>query len=109
MLTHGKGKRAITALYTALQALDVNRAPQSKLKWERALNKELSIKQWEMAMEQTKRVSRNARLKFTHFNYLHLTYLTPHRLTECSQGRSQTVQDAAILMQLLFIWYGTIH
>ena len=65
ILTHGKGKRAVTVLYGALQELDDKQAPHSSLKWEMALGVDLSIKQWQMAMEQTRRVSRNALLKFT--------------------------------------------
>ena len=41
-------------------------------------------------MEQTKRVSRIARLMFTHFNYLHHTYLTPHRLHRMFPGVAPT-------------------
>ncbi|KAJ1104348.1 hypothetical protein NDU88_001760 [Pleurodeles waltl] len=41
---------------------------------------ELTDQQWTMALAQVRHVSRNARLKCTHFNYVHQTYLSPHRL-----------------------------
>ena len=88
MLTHGRGRHAITALYRALHQIKADQTKPSWSRWKTAQGHDLSDKQWDMSLEMTKRVSRNARLKFTQFNYVHHTYLTPQRLHNMFPGVS---------------------
>ncbi|XP_069076674.1 uncharacterized protein [Pleurodeles waltl] len=53
---------------------------QAKARWETALRSPLNACTWTMALTTTREVSWNARFRFTQFNYLHQTYLTPVRI-----------------------------
>ena len=80
-LSHGLGGHAVTNLYKALRGSQAYRQLAIKDKWDKeGTNENITLAQWETALTYVKRVSRNARLKYTQFNYLHQTYLTPHRL-----------------------------
>ena len=57
-----------------------------KLKWEAVLGRDLTKTEWVKTLSYPQKVSRNTRLKYIQFNYLHQTYLTPSRITTIYGG-----------------------
>ena len=81
MLLMGTGRHIITWLYKVLNGM-VHKLPlRAKTNWETDMGDSISEEEWVQALEQIKKISCNTRLKFTHFNYVHQTYLSPYRIT----------------------------
>ena len=57
-----------------------------KRKWEEALGKEIPDEDWVRILEYPQKISRNTRLKYLQFNYVHQTYLTPSKITAIYGG-----------------------
>lgn len=52
-----------------------------RLRWEEDFGRALHDREWLLALEHHKKVSRNQRFKNVQFNVLHRAYLTPARQT----------------------------
>mgnify|MGYP002804980881 CR=1 FL=1 len=63
------GRHVVTVLYKALNVAHVTKQLAVKAKWDVGLREEIPAKLWEKAMTLVKQVSRNARLKYTQFNF----------------------------------------
>ena len=59
--------------------------------------REFRGKEWKQDLENVHQVSRNTRYKYTQFNYLHTTYLTPHRLNIMMQVDNLRCPRCALL------------
>ena len=86
MLIMGSGRHLITWLYRALNGLVHKPRLASRTSWEMDMELQLTDGEWDQSLEQIKKISRNTRLKFTHFNYVHQTYLSPIRITRMFGG-----------------------
>ena len=106
MLTHGAGKHAVTVLYRALNVSHKTTTLRAKMKWEEELGEVIEDDQWTRALAYVKQVSRNARLKYTQFNYLHRTYFTLHRLhamfPEVSPKCPRCTEDDATFLHMVW-------
>ena len=63
------------------------RAPRKR--WEKDLGKTFTDKEWEECLGMVKKISRNTRLKFTQFNYIHQAYLDPAKITRMFGGTNR--------------------
>ncbi|KAJ1198840.1 hypothetical protein NDU88_002679 [Pleurodeles waltl] len=78
--TIGNSKCIITTLYKALLEGICTTLPNVKARWDAVLPTPLSQETWITALTTIKSVSRNPRLRYTQFNYLHQSYLSPARI-----------------------------
>lgn len=60
--------------------------PVLREKWERILSKTLTDAEWRHVLESPKKIPRNTHLKYLQFNYVHMTYMTPHRIQAAFGG-----------------------
>ncbi|KAJ1105971.1 hypothetical protein NDU88_003374, partial [Pleurodeles waltl] len=58
--------------------------------WEGTVGRELTDSEWKKILAYPRMVSRNTRLRYLQYNYLHRTYLTPHRLFRIYGGSPAT-------------------
>ena len=82
-------------LYGALT--DMVRKPiyQARAKWEAVIERRIEDKPWETVQAYSQTISRNTRLKYIQFNYLHQTYLTPKRITRIYGGEPRNCPRCA--------------
>ncbi|KAJ1218898.1 hypothetical protein NDU88_006469, partial [Pleurodeles waltl] len=80
LLTLGEESHLITKIYRAQveAALDPLRSLRGR--WEGTIGRELTDSEWKRILAYPRKISRNTRLRYIQYNYLHRTYLTPHRL-----------------------------
>ena len=90
ILTMGRGRHLITWLYKALIDMKYRCPGASRSRWERDLGLQLEDKEWTSSLEHIKKVSRNSRLKYTQFNYVHQCYLDPSKITRIFGGPART-------------------
>ena len=64
--------------------------PALRMRWDADLEAPLTDRKWSQALCHAKEISRNMRLRFTQINYLHRTYLTPHRIAKMYAGAGAT-------------------
>ena len=86
ILSQDNSKNTITNLYIALQSDATPALADLREHWSADISSPLSDVQWDQALHHVKEVSRNMRLRFTQINYLHRTYLTPHRIAKMYPG-----------------------
>ena len=96
LLTWGKGSHLVKWLYKALADMIRKLLTNIKLKWEALLNRAMTDKEWSGALMYPQKISRNTRLKYIQFNYLHQTYLTPKRITAIYGGAQRTCPRCAL-------------
>ncbi|KAJ1129535.1 hypothetical protein NDU88_007903 [Pleurodeles waltl] len=80
ILTVDNTKGIITKLYKLLLAEACSDLTQAKTRWDAVLPSLLPQKTWAAALSMIKNVSRNTRLRYTQFNYIHHSYLSPARI-----------------------------
>ncbi|KAJ1172958.1 hypothetical protein NDU88_004800 [Pleurodeles waltl] len=77
----GKGCISITWLARAFAHATQDSFAATRREWERDLDKEFMVKEWETAIEYPRRVSRNAKFQYIQHNILHRAYLKPATLS----------------------------
>ena len=77
-----------------------------KEKWEEAIGMDITDEDWSRALGYPQKISRNTRLKYLQFNYLHQTYLTPEKSQQYMEGIGGIVLGAGQRRRTLFIWFG---
>ena len=82
ILSQGMARKAITSLYTALLSTFTKPLAALREQWDMDLGTPLTDAQWLQATSQVKSISRNMRLRFTQFKYLHRSYLTPYHIAK---------------------------
>ena len=86
VLTMGKGRHLITWLYKALIDMRYKCPKATRNRWERDMGLIIDDRDWNTCLEQVKRVSRNSRMKYTQFNYVHQCYLDPLKIAKMFGG-----------------------
>lgn len=76
----GAGRDHITLLYKSIMELTRTPLTQLRLRWEEEFGRVLHDKEWLIALEHHKKVSRKQGFKNVQFNVLHRAYHTPARL-----------------------------
>ena len=106
ILSQGVSRKAVSVIYSTLLTERIQPLSALKAKWEADLLTPISEAQWTQAKAQIKQISRNMRLKFTQLNYLHRTYLTPHRLhtmyETAKAGCPRCTHDKADFMHMVW-------
>lgn len=95
VVTLGSAGHLVKWLYQAIIEMTIHPLHRLRERWEGTLAKQLTDKQWEKALGGPKKVSRNSAFKYLQFNWLHRTYLTPHRLNVVYKGEEQTCARCA--------------
>ena len=86
----GKSRHLITWFYRALTDMAHGCPGATKSRWERDLGLQIEDRDWNTCLEQVRRVSRNSRMKYTQFNYLHQCYLDPAKIAKMFGGTPKT-------------------
>lgn len=79
VLTFGKGCRLVSWLYKSVLLQTQTDLMQLQRGWETAINRDLHNKEWTRMLERVHTSSHNTRFCYTQLNFLHMSYLTPHR------------------------------
>ena len=97
LLIMGGGRHLITWIYKAVIQMQYICPRATKARWERDLGLQLESRDWDTCLEQVKKVSRNSRMKFTQYNYLHQCYLDPAKITKMFGGPARPCPRCKLL------------